>query len=123
MRGMYCLLICLLVSCEGGFQEIDQRVDAMMARTSAGMNADQPALQAEDLDAPSKSVVDPTPQTVNPQVNSLSYIPAGDFDVEGVAGSLDRAAEELEASSVVLTLQDAFAVVEYTCQRNEIRRI
>ena len=107
MRGMYCLLICLLVSCDGGFQEIDQRVDAMMARTSAGMNADQPALQAEDLDAPSKSIVDPTPQTVNPQVNSLSYIPAGDFDVEGVAGSLDRAAEELEASSVVLALQDA----------------
>ena len=107
MRGMYCLLICLLVSCDGGFQEIDQRVDAMMAKTSGGMNANQPSLLAEDMDAPSKSVVNPTPQTVNPQVNKLSYIPAGDFDVEGVAESLDRAAEELEASSVMLTLQDA----------------
>jgi outer membrane protein TolC len=79
----------------------------MMARISAEMNANQPALRAEDMDTPSKSIVSPTPQTVNPQVNKLSYIPAGDFDVEGVAESLDRAAEELEASSVVLTLQDA----------------
>ena len=107
MREMYCLLICLLVSCDGGFQGIDHRVDAMMARTSAEMNANQPALQAEDMDMPSKSIVSPTPQTVNPQVNKLSYIPAGGFDVEGVAESLDRAAEELEASSVVLALQEA----------------
>lgn len=107
MRGMYCLLICLLVSCDGGFQKIDQRVDAMMAKTSIEMNANQPTLQAEDLDTPSSSIVNPAPKTVNPQVNKLSYIPAGDFDVEGVAASLDRAAEELEASSQVLTLQDA----------------
>ncbi len=107
MRGMYCLLIGLLVSCDGGFQEIDQRVDEMMAKTSAGMNADQPTLQAKEVVTPTSSIVNPAPKTINPTIHTLSYIPSGEFDVEGVAESLDRAAEELEAASEVLTLQDA----------------
>ena len=109
MRCASCLLIFLLVCCDSGFQEIDRRVDALMARTSANMNAKQPALQSKDVNSSVRSIDNPTPKTENPTIDMLTYVPAGEFDVERVAEALDRAAEELEASSEVLTLQDALA--------------
>jgi outer membrane protein TolC len=109
MRSVYCLLICVLVSCDGGFREIDQRVDAIMARTSTEIGAIQPSMHSNNLVSPTSAIVNPTPHTKNPSIDLLEYIPAGEFDVERVAESLDRAAEELEASSKVLTLQDALS--------------
>ena len=109
MRRTCCLLVCLISSCDSGFQEIDQRVDALMARTSADMSANQPALQSKNVNTPANSIGNSSPQTINPTIDMLEYVPVGDFDVEGVAESLDRAAEELEASSEVITLQDALA--------------
>lgn len=112
MRCACCLLICLLTSCDGGFQEIDQRVDAIMAQTSSGMNSKRPTLRSQDAGFPTDSITDPTPQTVNPTVDALEYIPSDEFDVERVAKMLDRAAEEQEASSEVLTMQDALLWAE-----------
>ena len=109
MRSIYCLLLCLLVSCGDGFQKIDQRVDALMARTSGAMNASKPSLNSKDIDAPVQSIVDPAPKTINPEGGSLAYVAADEFDVNRVEESLDRAAQELEETSEVLSLKDALA--------------
>ena len=109
MKRLGVLLIVLLTSCGGSFQDIDRRVDVYMSSASEGINARPPSTRVMDLDNPPSSITDPSPPTTNPSIDELIFIPAGALDMDAVEKSLDGAAEDLGASGSVLSLQAALA--------------
>lgn len=101
------ILICLPIGCSGGLKDIDRRVDKLMFESSARMGAEQPPTSFASLPFSNESLTQTNPKTINPSADALGFQPATKLDGAEIAKSLDRAAEDLAASSEVLTLNDS----------------
>ncbi len=100
-------LFCVLSGCGSGLKDIDRRVDALMLETSGAMGSKQPFVSFSSPVYSGDSPGNTTPNTNNPSGAELGFTPATKLDENEIARSLDRAAEDLAASSEVLTLEEA----------------
>jgi outer membrane protein TolC len=112
MKLIWLLLIGGLVGCDGGFKDIDRRVELYMFDTSEEMVSVGPPTHELSASGDDSSSLITNPETVNPNAQSLGFVPATDLDEDKIAQSLDKAAEDLEKSSFVLTLQEALVWAE-----------
>ena len=112
MKLIWLLLIGGLVGCDGGFKDIDRRVELYMFDTSEEMGSVGPPTHELSASGDDSSSLITNPETVNPNAQSLGFVPATDLDEDKIAQSLDKAAEDLEKSSFVLTLQEALVWAE-----------
>lgn len=106
---MCLILMGLLASCDSGLQDIDRRVDSLMAQTSGEFGASQPSVRLEPIEPTALSLTDTSPTTINPSNDSLGFMPAEDMDKEAIARELDRAAEVLAANSDIIPLDESLS--------------
>ena len=102
-------LFCVLSGCGSGLKDIDRRVDELMFETSGAIGAKQPPVMFNSPIYSGDSLDNTAPTTINPTGDELGFTPATKLDGNEIAQSLDRAAEDLAASSEVLTLANALA--------------
>jgi outer membrane protein TolC len=88
-------------------KDIDNRVDALMIETSATMGADSPTVRIGTALSDGNNLTETTPITTNPDASELGFTPATEVDEQEIEKSLDRAAQDLAATSEVLVLNEA----------------
>ncbi len=108
MKPICLLFICgFLAGCDSGFRDIDSRVDAFMSETSSEMGAAHPVpLLYPEVDA-TTSLTNTSPPTVNPSSDELGFTAATILHEDDIAISLAQSAEDLEATSEVITLEES----------------
>jgi outer membrane protein TolC len=106
MKRFVLFLCCLLPCCDSGFQQIDQRVERIMAEKSHSFGARGPDIILSTQDAFADSIENTNPETINPSSDDLEFIRAMDIDAEAIAKSLDDAGGDLEKVSTLLRLDE-----------------
>ncbi len=109
MKQLCLFLFCLLPCCDSGFQQIDRRVDEIMAEKSRSIGATQPDIILQTGGAFSDSIENTDPNTINPSSENLVFTIAEELDAEEIAKSLDNAERDLASISEPLSLGDALS--------------
>ena len=109
MKQLSLFLVLVFSGCGGGFQQIDHRVESLMQETSGSIQANSPTSPVSGDPFDPMNVTSETPYTVNPRADELAFLPAGKLDMNLVAQSLDSAAETLESSGKLLSLEESLA--------------
>ncbi len=79
----FCLvLIVFFAGCGDGLRDIDRRVESFMAETSEDFGGNYPSVVLSPIEPSTSSLTDTSPITVNPPVETLGFVPAGDLDKE-----------------------------------------
>jgi len=107
VKRLALVLFCFFPSCDSGFQQIDRRVEEIMAEKSHSFGAIKPDIILRTQDAFADSIENTNPQTINPSSGDLEYIRAADIDAEAIARSLDNAENDLALTSTLLTLDES----------------
>jgi outer membrane protein TolC len=107
MKRLCLLLIYVVAGCDSSFQDIDKRVNAVMSSTSENMGAIPPTSAVYSSDNPGLILTNTEPLTINPSSEELGFTPATPLDEDEIAKSLDRAAEDLEATSELISLKES----------------
>lgn len=103
------VVIVFFAGCYGGLQDIDRRAESYMAETSGSFGENHPSVQLNPIEPSTASLIDTSPTTVNPPVEKLGFLPAGDLDKEKIAADLDRAADVHSEQSELLSLNKALS--------------
>ena len=119
MKVLWLLLICALGSCAGGFKDIDRRVELYMFDASESIGAVSPPNSELDPSSDDSSSLVTNPETFNPSAQNLQFVPAANLDENKIEQSLNKAAENLEHSSLLLTLQGALLWAETNSREME----
>ena len=109
MKQLCLFLFCVLPCCDSGFQQIDRRVDEIMAEKSRSIGATQPDIILQTGGAFSDSIENTDPNTINPSSENLVFTIAEELDAEEIAKSLDNAERDLASISEPLSLGDALS--------------
>lgn len=107
MKRLVLFLCCFTPCCDSGFQQIDRRVEKIMAEKSHSFGAQQPDIILKIQGVFEDSIENTNPETINPDVEDLEFIRAMDIDAEAVAKSLDDAESNLAKESTLLSLDEA----------------
>jgi len=107
MKCLCTILFFFLVGCGGGFQQIDQRVEEIMAQRSRSFGSDNPDIILKTGDIFPDSIEETDLNTINPSSEELDFVEAGDIDVQAISKTLDNAERELESESEPLHLNSA----------------
>jgi outer membrane protein TolC len=78
-----------------------------MLETSATMGAESPNVRIGTAVSGDEELTETTPKTTNPDASELGFAPATKVDEKEIEESLDRAAQDLAATSEILTLDGA----------------
>lgn len=101
------LLIIFLAGCSRSFHQIDDRVELLMQEASDSMNTSSPRPSGLGNYFDPMDVTSDSPKTINPDISELTFVRAGDLDINSIAETLDNAAETLENSSRSITLKES----------------
>jgi len=107
MKRLAILLFCVSTSCDSGFQQIDSRVEEIIAQKSRSIGAVGPTILLKTKDAFADSTENTNPPTINPPSDELEFIAAADIDAEKMARNLDNAESQLSSTSTPLSLNES----------------